>query len=185
VFYRVFVKIFSGIFLSKKIESSIQKMLNISTIKATITNNSTVKVGIVVSRFNELITEKLLAGAIDQLERLGVASANIQVVWVPGAVELPLAAQWLAPQVEGIITLGCVIQGATSHYDYVCSMVSSGVQSVSLATNKPVVFGVLTTETLEQALDRAGAKAGNKGAEAAVTLLEMVSLSAVLNKPLS
>jgi 6,7-dimethyl-8-ribityllumazine synthase len=155
-------------------------MSSVTTIKAPLTNNTQTTVGIVVSRFNELITEKLLAGAIDQLERLGVPSAQIQVVWVPGAVELPLVAQWLAPTVDGVIALGCVIQGATSHYDYVCSMVSSGLQSVSLASSKPVIFGVLTTESLEQALDRAGAKAGNKGAEAAVTLVEMVSLSQIL-----
>ena len=152
------------------------------TLKAPLTANPTAKVGIVVSRFNELITEKLLAGAIDTLERLGVPSANIQVVWVAGAVELSLTAQWLAPKVDGIIALGCVIQGATSHYDYVCSMVSSGLQRVALDTNKPVIFGVLTTETLEQALDRSGAKAGNKGAEAALTLVEMLSLQQVLQQ---
>ena len=152
------------------------------TLKAPLTANPTAKVGIVVSRFNELITEKLLAGAIDTLERLGVPSANIQVVWVAGAVELSLTAQWLASKVDGIIALGCVIQGATSHYDYVCSMVSSGLQRVALDTNKPVIFGVLTTETLEQALDRSGAKAGNKGAEAALTLVEMLSLQQVLQQ---
>ena len=152
------------------------------TLKAPLTANPTAKVGIVVSRFNELITEKLLAGAIDTLERLGVPSANIQVVWVAGAVELSLTAQWLAPKVDGIIALGCVIQGATSHYDYVCSMVSSGLQRVALDTNKPVIFGVLTTETLEQALDRSGAKAGNKGSEAAFTLVEMLSLQQVLQQ---
>ena len=151
-------------------------------LKAPLTANPTAKVGIVVSRFNELITEKLLAGTIDTLERLGVPSANIQVVWVAGAVELSLTAQWLAPKVDGIIALGCVIQGATSHYDYVCSMVSSGLQRVALDTNKPVIFGVLTTETLEQALDRSGAKAGNKGSEAAFTLVEMLSLQQVLQQ---
>jgi 6,7-dimethyl-8-ribityllumazine synthase len=152
----------------------------VSTFKAPMTANAEVKMGIVVSRFNELVTEKLLAGSIDTLERMGVPSANIQVIWVPGAVELALSAHWLAPKVDGIIALGCVIQGATSHYDYVCSMVSSGLQHVSLATSKPVIFGVLTTETLEQALDRSGAKAGNKGAEAAMTLLEMLSLQQAL-----
>jgi 6,7-dimethyl-8-ribityllumazine synthase len=152
------------------------------TLKAPLTANPTAKVGIVVSRFNELITEKLLAGAIDTLERLGIPSANIQVVWVAGAVELSLTAQWLAPKVDGIIALGCVIQGATSHYDYVCSMVSSGLQRVALDTNKPVIFGVLTTETLEQALDRSGAKAGNKGAEAALTLVEMLNLKTALEQ---
>jgi len=152
------------------------------TLKAPLTANPTAKVGIVVSRFNELITEKLLAGAIDTLERLGIPSASIQVVWVAGAVELSLTAQWLAPKVDGIIALGCVIQGATSHYDYVCSMVSSGLQRVALDTNKPVIFGVLTTETLEQALDRSGAKAGNKGSEAALTLVEMLSLQQVLQQ---
>ena len=152
------------------------------TLKAPLIANPTAKVGIVVSRFNELVTEKLLAGAVDTLERLGVPSANIQVVWVPGAVELSLTAQWLAPKVDSIIALGCVIQGATSHYDYVCSMVSSGLQRVSLDVNKPVVFGVLTTETLEQALDRSGAKAGNTGAEAALTLVEMLNIQNALEQ---
>jgi 6,7-dimethyl-8-ribityllumazine synthase len=151
-------------------------------LKASLTPRPQAKIGIVVSRFNELITEKLLAGAMDLLERLGVPASQIEVVWVPGAVELSLTAQWLAPKVDGIIALGCVIQGATSHYDTVCSMVSSGLQTVSLATGKPVVFGVLTTETLEQALDRSGAKSGNKGAEAALTLVEMLNLQQAIEQ---
>ena len=150
--------------------------------KASLVPPTQAQVGIVVSRFNEVITEKLLAGAVDMLERMGVPAANVHVAWVPGAVELSLAAQWLAPSVDGIIALGCVIQGATSHYDTVCSMVSSGLQRVSLETNKPVIFGVLTTETLEQAIDRSGAKAGNKGSEAATTLIELLNLKQALEQ---
>lgn len=151
-------------------------------LKASLTANPQAKIGIVVSRFNELITEKLLAGAVDLLTRTGIPAENIQIVWVPGAVELSLSAQWLASRVDGIIALGCVIQGATSHYDTVCSMVSNGLQRVALDTNKPVIFGVLTTETLEQALDRSGAKCGNKGAEAALTLVEMLNLQQQLKQ---
>lgn len=138
--------------------------------------------GIVVARFNDFITERLLSGALDALVRHGVPEEAIDVVWVPGAVEIPLAAQALADsdRYHAIITLGAVIRGATSHYDYVCSMVSSGVNRVALDSGIPVIFGVLTTDTIEQAVERAGTKAGNNGAAAALGAIEMASLLDVL-----
>jgi 6,7-dimethyl-8-ribityllumazine synthase len=141
-------------------------------------NGKGLTIGIVVSRFNELVTKQLLEGALDTLQRTGVKMSTVKVVWVPGAFELPLAAQALAnqPDVQGVIALGCVIRGATTHYDYVCSGTTSGLQTVALATQKPVVFGVLTTETLEQALERSGSKGGNKGSESALTVVEMIGL---------
>lgn len=141
-------------------------------------NGQGIKIALAVSRFNELVTERLLAGALATLKRAGVAESDITVAWVPGAFELPLVAQAFArkAEVQAVIALGCVIRGATSHYDYVCSGTTSGLQNVALATSKPVVFGVLTTETLDQALERAGSKAGNKGSEAALTAIEMVHL---------
>lgn len=141
-------------------------------------DGSQLRFGIVVSRFNEFITARLLEGAQDTLTRHGVADDAVDVVWVPGAVEIPLAAQALADsdRYNAIITLGAVIRGSTSHYEYVCSMVASGVNRVGLDSGLPVIFGVLTTDTLEQAIERAGSKAGNKGAEAAVTAIEMANL---------
>ncbi|MFX3623901.1 MAG: 6,7-dimethyl-8-ribityllumazine synthase [Ectobacillus sp.] len=137
------------------------------------------KVAIVVSRFNEFITSKLLGGALDGLKRHGVEEEKIDVVWVPGAFEIPLIAKKLAAggKYDAIITLGTVIRGATTHYDYVCNEVAKGVASVSLQTEVPVIFGVLTTETIEQAIERAGTKAGNKGWEAAVSAIEMANLN--------
>ena len=134
--------------------------------------------GIVVSRFNDFITQRLLDGALDTLSRHGVPEEAVDVTWVPGAVEIPLAAQALAEsdRYHAIITLGAVIRGATSHYEYVCSMVSAGVNRVSLDSGIPVAFGVLTVDTLEQAIERAGSKAGNTGASAAATAIEMASL---------
>ncbi len=134
--------------------------------------------GIVAARFNDLVTRRLLAGAQDALRRHGVADDAIDVAWVPGAVEIPLLAAAMANSgnYHAVITLGCVIRGATSHFEYVCSMVASGVARVALDSGVPIIFGVLTTETLEQALERAGAKAGNKGFEAAVSAVEMASL---------
>ena len=136
------------------------------------------KVGIVVARFNEFITSKLLSGAVDGLKRHGVEEENIEIAWVPGAFEIPLIAQKMArsKKYEAVITLGTVIRGSTTHYDYVCSEVSKGVAKVSLEEGIPVVFGVLTTENIEQAIERAGTKAGNKGFEAALTAIEMISL---------
>lgn len=136
------------------------------------------KIAIVVARFNEFITSKLLAGALDTLKRHGVSEEDIQVIWVPGAFEIPLAAQVISKkkEIDGVITLGAVIRGATTHYDYVCSEVSKGVANVGLASGIPVIFGVLTTETIEQAIERAGTKAGNKGSESAMVVLEMTNL---------
>lgn len=137
-----------------------------------------IRVGIVASRFNEFIVSKLLSGCEDGLRRHGVREEDISVAWVPGAFEIPLAAQAMAKsgRYDAVITLGAVIRGATSHYDYVCAEVSKGVASVSLHTGVPVLFGVLTTDTIEQAIERAGTKAGNKGAECAQGAIEMVNL---------
>jgi len=137
-----------------------------------------IKFGIVVSRFNEFITSKLLGGAIDTLKRHGVSEKDIEIAWTPGAFEIPLVAQKMAESTKyhAIITLGAVIKGATPHFDYVSAEVSKGVASVSLSTGVPVIFGVLTTDTIEQAIERAGTKAGNKGADAAITAIEMVNL---------
>ena len=137
-----------------------------------------IRVGIVAARFNEFIVSKLLSGCEDGLLRHGVRSEDIAVAWVPGAFEIPLAAQAMAKsgKYDAVITLGAVIRGATSHYDYVCAEVSKGVAQTSLATGVPVLFGVLTTDTIEQAIERAGTKAGNKGAECAQGAIEMVNL---------
>ena len=137
-----------------------------------------IRVGIVAARFNEFIVSKLLSGCEDGLLRHGVRSEDIAVAWVPGAFEIPLAAQAMAKsgKYDAVITLGAVIRGATSHYDYVCAEVSKGVANVSLATGVPVLFGVLTTDTIEQAIERAGTKAGNKGYDCALSAVEMVNL---------
>ena len=143
-----------------------------------------VKVGIVVARFNEFITSKLLAGAIDGLKRHEVAEKDIEVAWVPGAFEIPLIASKMAKsgKYDAVICLGAVIRGATSHYDYVCSEVSKGVANVSLNSDIPVMFGVLTTDTIEQAIERACTKAGNKGFECAEGAIEMVNLIRSIEK---
>lgn len=145
------------------------------------------KIGVVVSRFNSPVTERLLTGALDTLKRHGVAENDIIVVWVPGAVEIPLAAAKVAEGygLDAVITLGAVIRGETSHYDYVCSQVASGVSKVGLDSGIPIIFGVLTTETSEQAFDRAGLKAGNKGVDAALAALEMVAVCRSLASPQS
>ena len=134
--------------------------------------------GIVVSRFNEFIGGKLLSGALDSLSRHGVAPADIDVAWVPGAMEIPLAAKRMAQagRYDGIVCLGAVIRGSTPHFDYVAAEVTKGVASVQLETGVPMSFGVLTTDTIEQAVERAGTKSGNKGWDAALTALEMVNL---------
>lgn len=137
------------------------------------------KIGIVVARFNEFITSKLLSGAEDTLVRHGASSDDITVAWVPGAFEIPLIAKKMAKsgKYDGIICLGAVIRGATSHYDYVCNEVSKGVALVNMETEVPTAFGVLTTENIEQAVERAGTKAGNKGSDAAMAVIEMVNLT--------
>ena len=136
------------------------------------------KVGIVAARFNEFITNKLLGGAMDGLLRHGVQEEDIQVAWVPGAFEIPLIASKMAKSGKyyAVICLGAVIRGSTTHYDYVCSEVSKGIATVSLHSDIPVMFGVLTTENIEQAIERAGTKAGNKGYDCAVGAVEMVNL---------
>ena len=143
-----------------------------------------IKVGIIVARFNEFITSKLLSGALDTLTRHEVKEENIQVAWVPGAFEIPLIASKMAEngKYDAVICLGAVIRGSTSHYDYVCSEVSKGIASVSLKSGIPVMFGVLTTENIEQAIERAGSKAGNKGSECAQGAIEMVNLIREIQK---
>ena len=133
---------------------------------------------IVASRFNEFITAKLLDGALDMLRRHGAAENAVDVVWVPGAFEIPLAAKKLAAsgKYDAVICVGAVIRGATSHYDYVCNEVSKGVAQAGLSTGVPVIFGVVTTENIEQAVERAGTKAGNKGADGAMAAMEMANL---------
>jgi 6,7-dimethyl-8-ribityllumazine synthase len=136
------------------------------------------KVGIVVARFNEFITNKILSGAMDGLMRHEVKEEDIDVAWVPGAFEIPLIAQQMAKskKYDAVICLGAVIRGSTSHYDYVCNEVSKGIANVSLSTEIPVMFGVVTTENIEQAIERAGTKAGNKGYDCALGAIEMVNL---------
>ncbi len=136
------------------------------------------KIAIVASRFNEFIVSKLIGGAQDGLARHGVQEENITLVWVPGAFEIPVIAKKLAASgnYDAVICLGAVIRGATSHYDYVCAEVSKGIASVSLETGVPVMFGILTTDTIEQAIERAGTKAGNKGYDCALGAIEMVNL---------
>lgn len=137
-----------------------------------------VRVGIVCARFNELITRELLRGCQEELGRHGVSPEGVTVAWVPGAFELPLVAERLArsAQVDAVVCIGAVIRGATAHFDYVAGGAASGIAQAAQRSGKPVVFGVLTTDTIEQAMERAGTKAGNKGREAAVTALEMVDL---------
>jgi 6,7-dimethyl-8-ribityllumazine synthase len=136
------------------------------------------KVGIVVGRFNEFITSKLLGGAQDALKRHGVEENQVDVAWVPGAFEIPLVAKRMADSgnYDAVITLGTVIRGSTPHFDYVCNEAAKGVSQASMQSGIPVIFGVLTTETIEQAIERAGTKAGNKGWEAAAAAIEMANL---------
>ncbi|MBM6976747.1 6,7-dimethyl-8-ribityllumazine synthase [Intestinimonas butyriciproducens] len=139
---------------------------------------SGIRVGIVAARFNEFITSKLLSGAMDGLVRHDVREEDVHVAWVPGAFEIPLIASKMAKsgKYDAIICLGAVIRGSTSHYDYVCSEVSKGIAAVGLDSGIPVLFGVLTTENIEQAIERAGTKAGNKGYDCALSAIEMVNL---------
>ena len=136
------------------------------------------KVAIVVARFNEFITSKLLGGALDCLTRHEAEDKNITVAWVPGAFEIPLAAQTLAAtkKYDAVICLGAVIRGATPHFDYVCAEATKGVAQVALQQQVPVAFGILTTDTIQQAVERAGTKSGNKGTDAAMSAMEMVNL---------
>ncbi len=137
-----------------------------------------IRIGIVAARFNEFITSKLLGGALDGLKRHEVSENSIDIAWVPGAFEIPLIASKMAKsgKYDAVICLGAVIRGSTTHYDYVCSEVSKGIAHVSLNSDIPVMFGVLTTENIEQAIERAGTKAGNKGFDCAVSAIEMLNL---------
>ncbi|MFJ7639905.1 6,7-dimethyl-8-ribityllumazine synthase [Peribacillus sp. NPDC097264] len=145
---------------------------------------SGLKVGIVVGRFNEFITSKLLGGALDGLKRHGVDEDDVDIAWVPGAFELPLIAKKLVNtgKYDAVIGLGTVIRGSTSHYDYVCNEAAKGMASVALDTGVPVIFGLLTTENIEQAIERAGTKSGNKGYEAAVSAIEMANLGKLIEQ---
>ena len=137
-----------------------------------------IKIGIVASRFNEFIVSKLLSGALDALSRHDVKDNDVEIAWVPGAFEIPLIASKMAKsgKYDAVICLGAVIRGSTSHYELVCSEVAKGIASVSLKSDIPVMFGVVTTESIEQAIERAGTKAGNKGYDAAMSAIEMVNL---------
>ena len=141
-------------------------------------DGGSIKVAIVVARFNEFITSKLLGGALDTLKRHGVCDDDITVAWVPGAFEIPLAASKMANsgKYDAVICVGAVIRGDTTHYDYVCNEVSKGVAQVGLQSGIPVLFGVITTENIEQAISRAGSKGGNKGYDCALSAIEMVNL---------
>ena len=153
-------------------------MRQINLVEGKVVAPEGMKVGIVAARFNEIIVNKLLGGAVDGLVRHGVEEENITAAWVPGAFEIPLAAQKMAAtgKYDAILCLGAVIKGSTSHYDYVCAEVSKGIATVSLSSGLPVLFGVLTTDNIEQAIERAGTKAGNKGYDVAVSAIEMVNL---------
>jgi 6,7-dimethyl-8-ribityllumazine synthase len=142
------------------------------------------RIALLASRFNETITKSLLEGALSALRRHGLDDASITVAWVPGAFELPMTAKRLADsgEFDAIVCLGAVIRGATSHYDYVCSQAAAGIARVSLDTGVPVIFGVLTTENIEQAIERSGTKAGNKGFDSAVAAIEMADLLRQLPK---
>jgi len=140
--------------------------------------------GVVVGRFNEFISGKLLSGALDAFKRHGAEDSEVDIAWVPGAFEIPLIAQKMAEsgKYDAVITLGAVIRGSTPHFDYVCNEAAKGVSAVALKTGVPTIFGVLTVDTIEQAIERAGTKAGNKGWEAAATAIEMANLTKQLSK---
>ena len=154
------------------------KMREINVLEGKLVAKEGMKVGIVAARFNEIIVNKLLGGAIDGLVRHGVEDGNITAAWVPGAFEIPAVVKRMAKsgKYDAVIALGAVIRGQTSHYDYVCNEVSKGVAQVSLETGIPVMFGILTTDNIEQAISRAGSKAGNKGYDCAVGAIEMVNV---------
>ncbi|HUC92392.1 MAG TPA: 6,7-dimethyl-8-ribityllumazine synthase [Paenibacillus sp.] len=140
------------------------------------------KYGVVVGRFNEFITGKLLSGALDAFKRHGAGEDEVEIAWVPGAFEIPFIAQKMAEsgKYDAVVTLGAVIRGSTPHFDYVCNEAAKGVAAIALKTGVPTIFGVLTTDSIEQAVERAGTKAGNKGWEAAVSAIEMANLTSAL-----
>ena len=149
-----------------------------NVLEGKLTGTEDIKIGIVAARFNEFIVSRLIGGALDGLKRHDVPEEQIDLAWVPGAFEIPLVASKMAKsgKYDAVICLGAVIRGSTSHYDYVCNEVSKGIATVSLESGVPVLFGVLTTENIEQAIERAGTKAGNKGYDCAVSAIEMVNL---------
>jgi 6,7-dimethyl-8-ribityllumazine synthase len=152
--------------------------MNMNVYEGRLVADKSIKIGIVAARFNEFIVGKLIEGALDGLRRHDVKEEDISLAWVPGAFEIPLIAGKMAKSgmYDAVICLGAVIRGSTTHYDYVCSEVSKGIANVSLKSDIPVLFGVLTTENIEQAIERAGSKAGNKGFESATAAIEMVNL---------
>lgn len=151
--------------------------MGINLIEGKVVAKDGMRVGIVASRFNSFIVQKLLDGAVDGLVRHGVEENNITAVWVPGAFEIPVIARKMAEsdKYDAVIAVGAVIRGSTTHYDYVCAEVSKGIAQVGLQTGKPVMFGVITTENIEQAIERAGSKAGNKGYDCALAAIEMIN----------
>lgn len=155
----------------------------VNTFEGKLTASENDKYCIVISRFNDFIGSKLLEGAIDTFKRSGVKEENIDVVWTPGAFEIPLLTKYAAEskKYNAIVTLGAIIKGSTSHYDYVCAELSKGIASVSLNSGVPVLFGVLTTDTIEQAIERAGTKAGNKGSECAKAAIEISNVIKKIN----
>ena len=155
-------------------------MANIKLVEGKVVAKEGMKVGIIGARFNEIIVNKLVGGAVDGLVRHGVEEENITIAWVPGAFEIPLAAQKMAQsgKYDAVICCGAVIRGDTSHYDLVCNEAAKGIAQVQLATGIPVMFGIITTENIEQAITRAGSKAGNKGYDCALSAIEMVNLFA-------
>lgn len=154
------------------------------TFEGKLVGEKEIKIGIVCARFNEFIVSKLLAGALDALNRHSIKDDNISMAWVPGAFEIPLIASKMVKsgKYDAVICLGAVIRGSTTHYDYVCAEVSKGIANVSLDSDIPVMFGVLTTENIEQAIERAGTKAGNKGFDSAMAAIEMVNLIREIEK---
>ena len=155
-----------------------------NVLEGKLTGAENIKIGIVAARFNEFIVSRLIGGALDGLKRHDVPEEQIDLAWVPGAFEIPVIAEKMAAsgKYDAVICLGAVIRGATSHYDYVCSEVSKGIAQVSLASSVPVMFGVLTTDTIEQAIERAGTKSGNKGFDCAMGAIEMVNLLREIRK---
>ncbi len=141
---------------------------------------SKLRVGIIVSRFNELVSNGLLGGAIDCLKRHGAKEEKVSVIWVPGAFEIPLIAKKIAKKFDAVICLGAIIRGATPHFEFIAAEAAKGVASVSLETGTPIIFGILTTDNLEQALERAGTKSGNKGFQSAMSAIELANLSEAL-----
>jgi 6,7-dimethyl-8-ribityllumazine synthase len=158
--------------------------MTVQSIEGTLVAPADARIAIVAARFNEFIVERMVEGALDALRRHGVDDAGVRVVRVPGAFEIPVVCRQLAlsRKVDVIVALGCVIRGSTAHFEYVSSAVTSGCAQVATNSGIPVIFGVLTTESIEQGIERAGTKAGNKGAEAAVAAIEMVSLTRALNE---